>query len=280
MTKNILTIGCACLFWAGILFASDTSSVDREYERQLREEARALAETKPMHFVSFLFLPNPSVENSTLGRAVSLFYTSEEQDFRINAFSGSITRTIRYDGPRELVLFDKELDAAGEEVKIPKVRIDLGSPGEKMVILTNDSGDRLMGMVVPTDKRNFPENVVRVFNFSAQVVRVQVQNEVKDMTNMRMDDFAVEVKQPRDMVGFTVAAFKDGSGYLVARRRIGMPYGGRQFIVLFPNPSNPDRLTFTNLAIAEGPFLRNYSNEALTAAEVEYSDTYVPAARR
>lgn len=253
---------------------------DAEFERQMKEEARALANTKPMHFVSLLFLRNPTVEDSQYTRAISHFYTSEETDFRINAYAGSISRSIRYDGPREFVLFDKELSAEGEVIRIPKLTIDLGRPGPKMLVLTTNSEGKLLGWVIPTDKSKFPDSTVRVFNFSTQPVKVKVQETAKDLSKMSIGDFAIKMDQQRAMVGFTVAAYANGNGYLVARKRIGMAQGGRRLIVLFPKPTKPEELTFTNLTIDSGPFLRNYSDKKITTGDTQYQDSYIPAAQR
>lgn len=255
-------------------------NADAEFERQMEAEARALANTKPIHFVSLLFLRNPTVEGSQYGRAISHFYASEEKEFRINAYAGSISRSIRYDGPREFILFDKQVTEKGEDIRISKLNIDLGSPGPKILVLTTNSDDNLIGWVIPTDKRKFPENVVRVFNFSAQPVKVKVQETAKDLSKMSMEDFSVQMDQTRAMVGFTVAAYANGNGYLVARKRIGMAQDTRKLIVLFPNPTKPEELTFTNLTIDSGPFLKNYSDKEITAGDSKYQDSYIPAAQR
>lgn len=249
-------------------------TADAQFERQMQAQA------EPMHFVSLLFLRNPTVKTSQYQPAISLFYTSEEKDFRINAYPGTISRAIRYDGPNEFVLFDKQFNEEGEEVRIPKVRIDLGPPGLKMVVLTTNSEDKLLGKVIRTDERSFPENTVRIFNFCAQPVKAEVQNVAKDIPKMGLDDFQVKMDGPRAMVGFTVVAYDDGEGYLVARKPIGMSNGSRKFIVLFPNPKKPDRLTYTNLSINTGPFYGNFSDEEVSTGDSEYRDSYVPAAQR
>jgi len=253
---------------------------DAEFERQMEAEARALAQTKPIHFVSLLYLRNPTLESSQYERVVSHFYASEDKDFRINAFAGSISRSIRYDGPSNFILFDKQVTDEGEEIRIPKLNIDLGSPGPKMLVLTTNSEDKLIAWVIPTDKRKFPGNVVRVFNFSAQPVKVKVQETAKNLSKMSMEDFHIQMDQTRAMVGFTVAAYANGNGYLVARKRIGIAQEGRRLIVLFPSPTNPEKLTFTNLTIDSGPFLQNYSDKEITDRNVEYQDSYIPAAQR
>jgi hypothetical protein len=270
-------IGALCSVFLIPITAQNT---DADFEIAMEAEVRALAQAKPIHLVSLLYLRNPAIENSKYERAISHFYASEERDFRINAYAGSISRSIRYDGGSEFVLFDKQLNEEGEEVRIPKIRIDLGRPGPKILVLTTNSEDNLIGRVLPTDERNFAKNAVRIFNFSTQPVKVQVQDTSKEIGQMAIEDFAVKMDKPRAMIAFTVAAYANGNGYLVARKRIGMPNGGRKFIVLFPSPTNPDQLTFTNLSINSGPLVDNYSDEEVRETDSDYYDSYIPAAQR
>ncbi|MGC6455230.1 MAG: hypothetical protein ACON39_06720 [Coraliomargaritaceae bacterium] len=253
---------------------------DAAYEAEIQATIEAQMKVKPIHLINLLYMRNPSTEAEGLDRALSLFYTGEDEDFRINAFHGSLSRTIRYDGPSQFMFFDRKVSELGEVIRTPLVELNLGRPGPKIILLTTKEDGTIIGRVLRTDKRNFPDNVVRVLNYSDQPTRVQVQNTADDLPVRSINDFSVEMDDERAMVPLIIAGFTDGEAHLVARRKIGMRDGGRELVIIYSHPRDNKKLSYALHSVAEQTFYGNFSDKKVSEKNTEYHDLYIPAAKR
>ena len=275
-----------CVFGAYIAFIATalhlySQNDDAEYEAEIQAAIEAQIKVKPIHLINLLYMRNPETEVEGLDRALSFFYSHEEEDFRINSFHGSLSRTIRYDGPSQFMFFDRQVDELGVVIRTPLVQLDLGRPGPKIILLTTKNDGTIMGRVLRTDKKNFPDNVVRVLNYSDQPTRVQIQNTSENLPVRSINDFKVSFKdEPRAMVPLIIAGFADGKGHLVARKRIGMRDGGRELIIIYSHPSDDKKLSYALHSVTNQTHYGNFSDKKVSEKNTEYHDLYIPAAKR
>ncbi|MEM0964948.1 MAG: hypothetical protein AAGJ81_02190 [Verrucomicrobiota bacterium] len=240
----------------------------------MRSEAEE-EEPEP-YLMNILYLSKEPMSKTNLG--FPLHFRNNEKDFRINTIPGSLTRTIRYQGNPNFFFFKPETSAEGEITRIPLVNINLGKPGRKIIFLTRDEKQRISARVMHVGRETLPENTVRVMNFSQQSAVIRVDEEDARLNSMDAEDFRIKSDKPRFRVRLAMAGHDGESTYVFENKKMAMAQGARELILLYPNPREPQKLTYSLFPIRDEPFQSNYSDAEIS--DEGYRDAYVPSRYR
>ena len=226
-----------------------------------------------IYLINLLYLPRSAEFQGKLDNGFSMFFRSDEEDFRINAIPGKMTKTIQYKGSRKMMFFKEPvLGPDGEMIREPLLNLNLSRPGRKLVFLTRTEQGVISGKVMDIDNQGFSENVVRIMNVSQQKVKAKVGESVDDIPAMGLKDFRVDYDKKRFLVPLLIAGHNGEDIYKIEDRKMAMTQGGRKMLLLFPRRNNPNELTYTQFTIQPPGFLFNSSDKKLKDARVDDND--------
>ncbi|MGC6425096.1 MAG: hypothetical protein ACON4O_08945 [Lentimonas sp.] len=202
-----------------------------------------------------------------------MFFRTDEQDYRINATPGRITRTIQHKGSRKITFFKEPfIGEDGEVVREPLMSVGLGQPGRKMIFLSRNDSGTISGNVMDIDNQKFPDNTIRVINISDQKVKARIEDTVKEVGAMAIEDFRIKNSKSRFLVPLLIAGHNGKDIYKIEDRKMAMQQGGRKMLLLYPRMNKANELAYTQFTIRPPGFVGNSSDKELKESDVDIND--------
>lgn len=218
------------------------------------------------HVIYFDYQKDPS--SSMLMPGVNLFFLNKGKEYRIAAIEGDLSRAFAYKGPPVLTFYDESTNAEGGRVLLPFTKVQLGKPGTKIIFLAKGRNSRYVSSVIEAGTAGFKVDHVRVANFSRQVVKAKVGEQVATIQPMRSYDYPVEGESRRFLVRLAMAVLEEGGFTFFENRRFAVKQGGRKLIVVHQKTNAPEVLDYTSIIVTDEQPSENISDEEVETLDV------------
>lgn len=188
-------------------------------------------------------------------------YFSEKTPYKCNLFGGRLSTDFFYKGLNQLTFFKEELGAEGEKLYEPKLKVALGNPGRKLIVIFGNGKGNYRGLALEIGENKLPQDQLMMINLSKQPVMAKV-GERQSLVNA-MDSFNFKVSGPtkRFRLPLAMAMNKEGRVKVIEKRKMSFTQGGRKVMLLYPDRRRPNNLTYSIYNVVDLPPREFYSEE-------------------
>jgi hypothetical protein len=207
---------------------------------------------------------NVEVQDGLVELGVNLEFETQEEVFLVAAYVGKLTRYFRYVGEPELSFFRQREDGEGKPVREPLLSVDLGEPGEKLIILMRTPSGALKAMVQDVGSGSLVLGDVRIMNFTRFEVAVRIGDVLTKVEGMRSRDITPAITKPRKMERLALAVMDGDMSRILENRRVLFRRDESKLILVHPNINAADTMAYTMISIeSEGIPEDNVSDKAV-----------------
>jgi hypothetical protein len=217
------------------------------------------------HIIYFNYQKDPAKLGLMPG--INLLFLDKGTEYKIAAMEGNLSRAFKYTGSPLLTFYEESNNAEGARMLLPLTRVQLGEPGTKIIFLAKDRNNRFVSSVIGAGTKDFKVDHVRVANFSRQVVKAKVGEQVADIKPMQSFDYPVQGESRRFLVRLAMAAMEDSEFNVFENRRFAVRQGGRKLIVVHQKTNSPDMLDYTSIIVEDQVPEENQSDEDVEALD-------------
>ncbi|MDP0495668.1 MAG: hypothetical protein Q7Q73_05620 [Verrucomicrobiota bacterium JB024] len=204
------------------------------------------------------------VEGGLIELGVNLEFETHEEVFRVAAYAGKLTRYFRYVGVPELNFFQQTVDDEGNPLRSPVISVDLGVPGDKLIILMRTPSGELKAMVQDVSSGSLVLGDVRIMNFTRFEVAVRIGELVTKVGGMRSRDITPAIAKPRKMERLALAVMDGDMTRILENRRVLFRRDESKLILVHPDSRAADAMAYTMISIEPEPIPQdNVSDKAV-----------------
>ena len=200
---------------------------------------------------------------------INLKFRSDKVTCHVSAREEMMSRSFFYRGSTPLVFYKEVTGAEGEVIYQPLVRVQLGKPGRKLIVIVRNETGALQAFTFDMNEEIFLPGTVRLLNFSKQVVRGKIAENMVMVPTMKMHDFRVEGESRKFLVSLILAASDGEELYLIEKRRFSTSRNGRKILFIYPDPKNLNRVTYATYRYGSLPRGENFSDEVIKEVDFE-----------
>lgn len=240
-----------------LLATALASPLSGQPQAETKEEA-----PKSIYTIHLLYMPTKDAADTTsVDYGLSLKFETEGEVYQVNALPGSLTRAIKYVGPPTFVLFEEIAGTDSEMARKPVVTAKLGLPGTKIIVLYKTSPTNVSARIMDVNRANFPDNTVRIANFSKQLIHAKIDDVVRELKSLTVKDFSLKNDAARFLVRLAIAGHNGEELYLIEKRRMAMRNGNRKLILLYHNTTDPNEVVYSTFEIPAVTEVVNHSDD-------------------
>ena len=195
--------------------------------------------------VVYLSYQNSEIDTKRIP-GINVKFRSDDQIISLSVRESSISRTFVYRGIDPLVFFKEVISPEGEVVFRPLVNVKLGDPGRKLITLVRNEAGSLQAYYFDMREEAFLPGTIRLVNFSKHPVRAKLGQDNAEIQPFKMHDYKVDGKTKKFLCALILGAYDEQGFYIIERRRLVATKGGRKLLFVYPDPQNPDRVTYAN----------------------------------
>ena len=218
----------------------------------------------PEYSFSVVYL---SYQNSEINTkripGINVKFRSDNERISLSVSEASISRTFVYRGSDPLVFFKEEIGPEGEVVFRPLVDVKLGKPGRKLITLVCNMAGSLKAYCFDMKEEAFLPGTIRLINFSKYPVRAKLGQDNAEIQPFKMHDYKVDGKTKKFLCALILGAYDEEGFYIIERRRLVATKDGRKLLFVYPDPQNPDRVTYANYGFEGIPEYGNISDREI-----------------
>ncbi|CAA6692405.1 MULTISPECIES: hypothetical protein [unclassified Lentimonas] len=220
-------------------------------------------------FSLLLLSDRPLADGDHAMGGVNLSFLTEAEVYQVALERNTLSRKFQYKGGSEIGFFRDAAQARAETGGQAVFTVELGTPGEKVIIVSDTSGKGMSANVLDVSRSTFPENTLRVLNFSNQVTFAKVDDSTAEIQPNEMHDYSLDGRSPRSVFAFelAIAAIDEGETYLLEKRRMTAKQGGRKMILVHNQRQNFNRLTYKVFDIKPQAEVKNVSDRDLKSVD-------------
>jgi hypothetical protein len=175
--------------------------------------------------------------------------------------NAGVSRDYTYKGTSDLTFYNEIPKANGEKAYQPLLRVALGKPGRKLIVIFGDGNGNYRGVTHEIDESVLPADSLMLLNLTKQTVAARVGEEQSRIGPMKSVNFSVSGSTKRFRIPLAMAVSKNERVEIIEKRKMAFTQGGRKIVLLFPDKRRPDDLSYLIHSLAELPPVDYYEEE-------------------
>lgn len=188
-------------------------------------------------------------------------YISDKKPFKLSFSGGGVSRDYTYKGSSDLTFYNETLTANGEKSYQPLLKVALGKPGRKLVIIFGDGKGNYRGVAKEMGEGELPIDTVMLLNLSKYSVAAKIGEGQSQIDSMDSTNFSVSGVTKRFRIPLAMAVSKNERVEIIEKRKIAFTQGDRKLVILFPDRRRPDDLSYLIHGVVELPPVDYYEEE-------------------
>jgi hypothetical protein len=217
-----------------------------------------------------IFLSYPAPNEPYVEQPLNLKFFSNKKVYNISTHEGGMSRYFNYKGA-SLLHFVKEngTNEMGEKIYAPVLQVDMGKSGQKLIFIIRKPNGKFVGTSFDMSLKAFPENTMRVFNFSNQAVKAKVAKRVRSIEPFKSQNFEVEAEQRKILLDFALATAVNNKTKVIEMTRLAFTKNGRRLVLVYNDVRNSEVIRYRAFPIARPVAVDNKSDEELEVEDYE-----------
>ena len=209
-----------------------------------------------------LFLDyNQNAASTGTAAQIRWHYLSNKKPYKLSVSDGGVSRDYTYKGTSDLMFYNEIPKANGEKAYQPLLRVALGKPGRKLIIIFGDGIGNYRGIAKEIDESVLPNDTLMILNLSKQTVAAKVGEEQSRFGPMESVNFTVSGSTKRFRIPLALAVSKNERIKIIEKRKMAFTQGARKMVILFPDRRRPEDLSYILHGVVDLPPVDYYEEE-------------------
>jgi hypothetical protein len=206
-------------------------------------------------------------------KPLNVKFFADEEPIHLSSQDGEMSSYFSHTGASVLYFYHENgTNEEGDIIYKPVFNVNLGSSGQKLIIVIPKPDGTLVSRVFDMDEDTFPSNSVQLLNFSQQTVLAKLGEKVGSVASSKSRNIPISIERRRDVVNLALAVNKDGKTEIVEMKRVAFTQNGRRLILVYNDPRDPEKVRHRIYHIARPLNVKNRSDDEL---EKENLDQYM-----
>lgn len=210
--------------------------------------------------VLFLDYNREAASKETISR-IRWHYLSNKNPYKLSVSDGGVSRDYTYKGTSDLMFYNEIPKANGEKAYQPLLRVALGEPGRKLIIIFGDGNGNYRGIAKEISESVLPNNTLMILNLSKQTVAAKVGDEQSRLGPMESVNFSVSGSTKRFRIPLALAVSKNERIKIIEKRKMAFTQDTKKIVILFPDRRQLDDLSYIIHTVADLPPVDYYEEE-------------------
>lgn len=210
--------------------------------------------------VLFLDYNQDSASKGTTAQ-VRWHYISNKNPYKLSIGNAGVSRDYTYKGTSDLTFYNEIPKVNGEKTYEPLLRVALGKPGRKLIVIFGDGNGNYRGVAQEIGDSVLAIDSLMLLNLTKQTIAARVGEAQSRIGPMKSFNFTVSGSTKRFRLPLAMAVSKNGRIEVIEKRKMAFTQGGRKMVILFPDRRRPDEISYTTHSVVDLPPVDYYEEE-------------------
>tara|TARA_B100000989_G_scaffold130968_1_gene97245 strand:- start:330 stop:1178 length:849 start_codon:yes stop_codon:yes gene_type:complete len=261
-SKCLLQRILACIFVSFLFLECHSQSLGQNATEGIRK----------YHF-NILYISLFGSSSGDTAKPLNVKFFADEEPIHLSSQDGEMSSYFNHTGASILYFYHENgTNKEGDIIYKPVFNVNLGSSGQKLIIVIPKPDGTLVSRVFDMGEDTFPSNSAQLLNFSQQTVLAKLGDKVGSVASSKSRNIPISLERRRDVINFALAVNIDGKAEIVEMKRVAFTQNGRRLILVYNDPRDPEKVRHRIYHIARPLNVKNRSDDEL---EKENLDQYM-----